>query len=78
MMLTKMHFVNLIFCNGGGPNVAIYPSAERICGTNPFGFGMPVKKNHNLIVDFSTAMLAEGKVRIAKIKRSRLFTYWCY
>ena len=34
--LTRSGYVNLIFCNGGGPNTSIYPSAERIVGTNPF------------------------------------------
>ena len=72
--LCNENYVSLIFCNGGGPNSAIYPSAERICGTNPFGFGMPITKKKNVIVDFSTSMLAEGKVRVENIKNKKLYT----
>ena len=72
--LCDKNYISLIFCNGGGPNSAIYPSAERICGTNPFGFGMPITKKKNVIVDFSTSMLAEGKVRVENIKNKKLYT----
>ena len=48
---------------------------KRICGTNPFGFGMPITKKKNVIVnDFSTSMLAEGKVRIENIRNKKLYT----
>lgn len=70
--LCKLNYISLIFCNGGGPNSALYPSASRVCGTNPFGFGMPVDNKSNIIVDFSTSMLAEGKVRIHKIQKKFL------
>ena len=73
-ILCDKNYISLIFCNGGGPNSAIYPSAERICGTNPFGFGMPITKRKNVIVDFSTSMLAEGKVRIENIRNKKLYT----
>jgi len=70
--LSDKGYISIIFCNGGGPNSAIFPSAKRICGTNPFGFGMPVNKKDKIIVDFSTSMLAEGKVRINNIKNKKL------
>ena len=41
----------------------IYPSAGRVCGTNPFGFGNANRPKEKYVnVDFSTSMLAEGKV----------------
>tara|TARA_B100000963_G_scaffold358210_1_gene382294 strand:- start:38404 stop:39450 length:1047 start_codon:yes stop_codon:yes gene_type:complete len=71
-MLAKKNLISLIFCNGGGPNTSIYPSKSRITGTNPFAFGMPIKKKKNLIIDFATSKLAEGKVNLASLNNSKL------
>jgi len=72
--LSKNNFVSIIFCSGGGPNVSPFSSKERIVGTNPFAFGMPISKNRSFTVDFSTAQVAEGKVNIALQKNKKLFT----
>lgn len=70
--LTRSGYVNLIFCNGGGPNTSIYPSAERIVGTNPFSFGIKINKKKNLIVDFATSLLAEGKINLARLNKEKI------
>lgn len=70
--LSKSGYVNLIFCNGGGPNTSIYPSAERIVGTNPFSFGIQINKKKTLIIDFATSLLAEGKINIAKLNKKKI------
>lgn len=70
--LSNCGFVNLIFCNGGGPNTSIYPSTERIVGTNPFSFGVQINKKKNLIVDFATSLLAEGKINLAKLNKEKI------
>ena len=72
--LSNKGFVALIFCNGGGPNTSIFPIRESIIGTNPFAFGLKVKKNKNFIVDFATSLLAEGKINIAKIEKKEILS----
>jgi uncharacterized oxidoreductase len=71
--LSKKGYVALIFCNGGGPNTSIYPSSERIVGTNPFSFSTPINKKKNFVVDFATSKLAEGKINIAKLNKEKIY-----
>jgi len=71
-ILSRKGYVSIIFCNGGGPNTSIYPSRERLVGTNPFAFGVPVNRNKNFIVDFATSMLAEGKINLARLDKKKL------
>lgn len=71
-MLAKKNLISLIFCNGGGPNTSIFPTIERTVGTNPFAFGIPISKKKNLIVDFATSKLAEGKIRIAVLEKKKI------
>ena len=71
-LLAKKNIISLIFCNGGGPNTSVFPSAERIVGTNPFAFGLPISKDKNFVVDFATSKLAEGKIRIAALEKIKL------
>lgn len=70
--LSKAGFINLIFCNGGGPNTSIYPSRERLVGTNPFSAGIPIGYKRDFIVDFATSMLAEGKINLARLNKKKL------
>lgn len=71
-ILAKKNLISLIFCNGGGPNTSIFPSRERIVGTNPFSFGIPISKDKNLIIDFATSKLAEGKIKIAALEKKKI------
>ena len=45
--------------------------AERIVGTNPFSFGIKINKK-NLIVDFATSLLAEGKINLARLNKEKI------
>jgi LDH2 family malate/lactate/ureidoglycolate dehydrogenase len=52
-----------------GPAVAPYGSRKRILGTNPIAWAAPRAGDQpSLSFDIATAMIAEGKVRVAKAK----------
>ena len=59
--LVSIHFVNV----AGSRLVAPFGGAERRMSTNPVCIGVPLADGPPLILDFSTAMVAEGKVLVA-------------
>ena len=69
--LSNSGYINIIFCSGGGPNVSLYPVNKRLIGTNPISISMPISKK-NMVLDFSTSMLAEGKVNLARETKKNL------
>jgi uncharacterized oxidoreductase len=58
--------VAIVFCNGGprGGLVAPFGGRGRALGTNPLAYAFPVAGRPPVVADFSTATVAEGKVRI--------------
>jgi LDH2 family malate/lactate/ureidoglycolate dehydrogenase len=62
--LAEQGLTALAFCNGG-PVVAPFGGAGRALGTNPFAWAAPGGPQGPLVVDFSTAGVAEGKLRLA-------------
>lgn len=69
--LADKGIISIFFANGGGPNTTVFPSRQRIIGTNPICIGIPIKKNKNFIVDFATSELAEGKMRILQSEKKK-------
>ncbi len=59
--LVSIHFVNV----AGSLLVAPFGGTERRMSTNPFCVGVPVADGPPLILDFATAVVAEGKVLVA-------------
>ncbi len=59
--LVSIHFVNV----AGSLLVAPFGGAERRMSTNPICIGVPLDDGPPLILDFATAMVAEGKVLVA-------------
>ncbi len=59
--LVSIHFVNV----AGSLLVAPFGGAERRMSTNPVCIGVPLDDGPPLILDFATAMVAEGKVLVA-------------
>lgn len=57
--------MGLAFCNTGGAVVAPYGGLRRVLGTNPFAWAVPGSGRHNLVLDFSTAVIAAGRVVLA-------------
>jgi uncharacterized oxidoreductase len=63
--------MGLMTCNSP-PAVAPYGGYTRLLGTNPIAWGAPRTPGRPpIIVDFATASIAEGKLRIAHANRSR-------
>jgi LDH2 family malate/lactate/ureidoglycolate dehydrogenase len=62
--LADRGLVGLAFCNAG-PVVAPFGGAGRALGTNPFAWAAPGGPAGPLVADFSTAAVAEGKLRLA-------------
>ena len=56
--------MGLAFCNSGAV-VAPFGGTGRALGTNPFAWGAPGGPYGPLVLDFSTAGVAEGKLRVA-------------
>lgn len=62
-------FIGLVFASGAGPggSVAAYGGRERIFGTNPLAWGLPVPTGRGpLVADFATSAIPEGKVGMAR------------
>jgi LDH2 family malate/lactate/ureidoglycolate dehydrogenase len=54
---------------GGGPGIAApFGGAARALGTNPISVGIPGGDEPDLLVDFATTAVAEGKVQVARAK----------
>jgi len=62
--LADENLVGLSFCNAG-PVVAPFGGAGRALGTNPFAWAAPGGPDGPLVADFSTAAVAEGKLKLA-------------
>jgi hydroxycarboxylate dehydrogenase B len=58
----SLHFVNT---NGGGILVAPFGGTERRLSANPIAAGVPIPNGPPIIVDISTCMIAEGKIKVA-------------
>lgn len=62
--LTRAGLVGMMWCNAD-PCVAPFGGAERMLGTNPFAVAVPTQ-SEPVVVDFATAAVAEGKLRVAR------------
>lgn len=56
--------MGLALCNSG-PCVAPYGGGGRVMGTNPLAWSVPLPGG-DVVLDFATSNLAEGKIRLAK------------
>jgi len=65
----SLHFVNT---SGGGILVAPFGGTERRLSANPIAAGVPVPGGPPIIVDISTCMIAEGKIKVALNKGATL------
>lgn len=58
----SFHFVNTLAM----PRVAPWGGREPRLSTNPLAWGMPVAGREPIVVDLTTSVVAEGKVRLAR------------
>jgi len=56
----------------GGGIAAPFGGAERALSTNPIAIGFPGGKTPDMLVDFATTVVAEGKVQVARAKGAEL------
>ena len=68
----------MVFVNGGGvqPRVAPHGGARPVFGTNPVAAAFPVGGSDPLVVDFSTAVVASGKIRVFRDRGELLPDGW--
>ena len=70
--------VGLAWCNCGDPggNVVPYGGRETRLGTNPMAYALPVAGGRPVVADFSTSIVAEGKVRMFRHEGRSLPEGW--
>jgi len=56
----------------GGGIAAPFGGAERALSTNPISIGMPGGENADMLIDFATTVVAEGKIQVARAKGADL------
>lgn len=64
-LMATAGMMGIAFCNTGGPIVAPFGGVKRVLGTNPFAWSVPGSKDYNFVLDFSTAVVAAGKIILA-------------
>jgi LDH2 family malate/lactate/ureidoglycolate dehydrogenase len=47
----------------GSGTTALYGGMERVSGTNPMAFGIPVRNGRHILVDFATASMSMGEIQ---------------
>ncbi len=63
--IAQAGMMGIAFCNTGGEVVAPFGGIKKVLGTNPFAWSVPGVAGYNLVLDFSTAVVAAGKVILA-------------
>lgn len=78
MLAAEQGLIAVMIVNGARPGGLVSPfgSRERLLGTNPIAFAIPAASYPPLIADFSTAAVAEGKVRVAMFKGESIPDNW--
>ncbi len=71
-------FVGMAFVNGGGtqPRVAPFGGIRPVFGTNPLAAAIPVAGQAPIVLDFSTSVVASGKIRIARERGEEVPEGW--
>ena len=64
-LISKAGMMGIAFCNTGGPIVAPFGGVKRVLGTNPFAWSVPGSADFDYVLDFSTAVVAAGKIIMA-------------
>lgn len=64
-----------IAMSNAGPGVAPFGGRQRVLGTNPFAWSMPIGGDADpLTFDIATAAIAEGKLRVARASHRTIAT----
>jgi len=70
--------VGFAFVNGGGakPRVAPHGGRRAVFGTNPIAAAVPLPGSDPVVIDFSTAAVASGKIRVLRQRGEPLPEGW--
>jgi LDH2 family malate/lactate/ureidoglycolate dehydrogenase len=63
--IAQAGMMGIAFCNTGGAVVAPHGGVKAVLGTNPYAWATPGTDGYNFVLDFSTAVVAAGKVVLA-------------
>jgi len=58
------------------PCVAPYGGKQAVLSTSPMSYAIPAGKEQPIVVDFATSVVAEGKIRAAILKGSKIPEGW--
>jgi uncharacterized oxidoreductase len=77
-MAAEQGMVGMAFVNGGGskPRVVPFGGGSPMFGTNPLAAALPVKDARPIVLDFSTSVVASGKIRVFRDKGEQLPEGW--
>ena len=78
-MAAAQNMIGLAFCNVyGGPMRRVAPlgGIRPLLGTNPFAAAVPVANRAPIVLDFSTSVVSEGKVRLARNQNQAVPEGW--
>jgi uncharacterized oxidoreductase len=70
LQIANQGLVGLVFCNAGhlGRQITPYGGLDGKLSTNPIAFAAPRRSGDPILVDMTTSVCAEGKVRVAANK----------
>jgi LDH2 family malate/lactate/ureidoglycolate dehydrogenase len=77
-MAARHGLVGITVCNSGPPggNVAPFGGRKPFFSTNPLALAVPAGERPPLLLDFATAMVAEGKVRVSRNRGKQIPEGW--
>lgn len=75
-LMATAGLMGIAFCNTGGAIVAPFGGFKRVLGTNPFAWALPGNGEFNYVLDFSTAVVAAGKIILAGMSGEVLEPGW--
>lgn len=78
LIAAREGFVGQIFVNAGslGYQIAPFGGIDGKLSTNPLAFAAPRRNHEPLLVDMTTSVVAEGKIRVALNRGDRLPDGW--
>ncbi len=77
-LAAEQGLVALAFVSGGGmqPRLAPYGGRRPVFGTNPLAAAVPLPGSPPVVIDFSTAAVASGKIRVLRDRGEALPEGW--
>lgn len=72
--IANQGMLGISFCNAAATLVAPYGGVKPLMGTNPFAWAIPGTGEMNTVLDFSTAVIAAGKVIHAAMSGEKIQT----